>query len=157
MSEKNGKEMKKSFGTAVSPIRSESDHTASAIGRMEALCDRIAGADEIDPADIELYETYHTQIQYEMRKGRFTLFRRLQDVVNVMIDILESDLSSGEASISPAQIRLYLTMFLDQTRGEFDPKDGPDVLVDQRQQTVINVIEVEKTYDDGRVIDIDRS
>ena len=157
MSEKNGKEMKKSFGTAVSPIRSESDHESSAIGRMEVLCDRIAGADEIDPADIELYETYHTQIQYEMRKGRFTLFRRLQDVVNVMVDMLENQLAQGEAALTPAQVRLYLTMFLDQTRGEFDPKDGPDVLVDQRQQTVINVIEVEKTYDDGRVIDIDRS
>ena len=119
--------------------------------RMDAVISRILSSDEIDPADTELYDTYRMQVQYEMRKGRVDVFRRLQDIINVMLDSLEDKILNGEhVDITPSQMRLYISMFLDQTRDEFDSK--PEVLIDQRQQTVVvNTIEVEKTYE-GRTI-----
>lgn len=140
----------------VSPIRTEADHQSSAIGKLERLIDEITKADEITDEQLDQYDLYRTQVQYEMRKGRFSLFRRLEDLLNVMLDQLESDLERGEAAITPSQVRLYMNLFLEQTRNEFDGKDTPDILIDQRQQTVVQVIEVEKTYNDGRVIDVTR-
>jgi len=128
---------------------------SSAIRKIEAVMNRISSSDSPSDKDIELYEKYRTAVQYEMRKGRFTLFSRLNDIINIMLDRLENALSMGdEVDITPAQMRLYMTMFLDQTRSEFEEK-GPDVLVDQRQQVVnVQIIEVEKTYDNGRTIEV---
>lgn len=141
----------------VSPIRSASDYRTSAIGKLEHLIDQMVASDEITDEMVDQYETYRTQVQYEMRKGRFSIFRRLEDLLNVMLDQLETELEMGDASITPSQVRLYMNLFLEQTRNEFDAKDSPDVLIDQRQQTVVQVIEVEKRYDDnGRTIDVQR-
>jgi hypothetical protein len=124
------------------------DDPDSVIHKIEVVMNRISNSDEPSDADIELYEKYRTAVQYEMRKGRFMLFSRLNDIINIMLDRLENDLSMGDdINITPSQMRLYMSMYLDQTRSEFEEK-GPDVLVDQRQQVVnIQVIEVEKTYD----------
>jgi len=130
------------------------DDGSSAIRKLEVVMDRISSSEDPDDKDIELYEKYRTAVQYEMRKGRFVLFSRLNEIINIMLDRLENALSMGEeVTITPAQMRLYMTMYLDQTRSEFEEK-GPDVLIDQRQQTVVQIIEVEKTYDDGRTIQI---
>jgi hypothetical protein len=156
MSEKKGlTSTKLATMKPVSPVRTMSDHTASAIGKLERLIDRMTSADKITDAMVEQYETYRTQVQYEMRKGRYSIFRRLEDLLNVMLDQLEAELMQGEANITPSQVRLYMNLFLEQTRNEFDPKDAPNVLVDQRQQ-IVQVIEVEKTYDNDRVIDVKR-
>ena len=125
------------------------DDPSSVIHRIETVMNRISNSDEPSDADLALYEKYRTAVQYEMRKGRFMLFSRLNDIINIMLDRLENALAMGdEIDITPAQMRLYMTMYLDQTRSEFEEK-GPDVLVDQRQQVInIQAIEVEKTYDD---------
>ena len=124
------------------------DDPSSIIHKIETVMNRISNSDKPSDADIELYEKYRTAVQYEMRKGRFMVFSRLKDIINVMLDRMENALAMGdEIDITPAQMRLYMTMYLDQTRSEFEEK-GPDVLVDQRQQVVnIQMIEVEKTYD----------
>ena len=118
-----------------------SDDTLSAVVEMEAICDRIAKSDDISVRDLDLYDQYRTKVQYEMRKGRFVIFRRLYDLVNLMIDQLQNKIEMGEdITITPSQMRLYMTMFLDQTRAEFEDK-GPDTVVDQRKQTV-NIIRI---------------
>lgn len=149
---------------AVSPIQGaeasarQVDDESSAIRKLETVMDRISSSDDPADKDIDLYEKYRTAVQYEMRKGRFILFSRLNDIINIMLDRLENALSMGEeVAITPAQMRLYMTMYLDQTRNEFEDK-GPDVLIDQRQQAInIQVIEVEKTYDDrfSKMVGID--
>lgn len=130
------------------------DDTIDALAEMEMVCNRIARSKEPSPEDLELYDRYRTAVQYEMRKGRFIMFRRLYDIVNIMVDRLQDALERGDDGVvSPAQIRLYLSMFLDQTRAELEEK-GPDTVIDQRKQTV-NVIRI--MGEDSKLIDVDRN
>jgi hypothetical protein len=78
-----------------------------------------------------------------------------------MVDRLQDKFEMGEdIDISPSQMRLYMTMFLDQTRAEFEEK-SPETVVDQRKQTInITMVEVDKSAgglndgnDNGRVVD----
>ena len=94
----------------------------------------------------------------EWRMRRYEILGRGWDVVDKALQELVEDIESGDRGLSMKDLKWLTDLLMKESRMEFEekPKDGPQVLIDARQQT-IKRIEITKDYGrpllEGEVID----
>lgn len=122
--------------------------------RMVAKWDWWKRAYAYDRAQQGKEEEAVAQHRITERIKRYRVMTRLADIINTGFDQIEERMLDDDDPLylSMAQINRAIATYLSHSKDEFEPKT-PAIKIEDHRTQAFTMIEVQKEYDDGEIID----